>query len=148
MFSCLRVLSVYERKQVFALPRISLYIARVYLTQSYSQSSWFSGVSFGSRDSDSSSCPYRRFQICLINTSKYYNNRRTPRQRRSIFFLRVVAIEALLLSKKLIRGKGSAVRPMQTIEVAHLVYFFVSERRGSLTKNRRTYDTFFVFCFA
>ena len=40
-------------------PHVFLYMY-INLTQLHSQSSWFSGVSFSSRGSDSVSCPYRR----------------------------------------------------------------------------------------
>ena len=39
------------------------------LTQFYSQSSWFSGVSFGSSGSDSASCPYRRSPLLFYRSS-------------------------------------------------------------------------------
>ena len=39
------------------------YTLCVDLTQLHSQSSWFAGVSYGSRDGDGASCPYRRYPL-------------------------------------------------------------------------------------
>ena len=46
------------------------YMSSVNISQSHSQSGWFSGVSFGSRDSDSASFPYRRSP--LLRQRKLY----------------------------------------------------------------------------
>ena len=53
------------KSKLTTLPRIFVHVVCRFNSITHPQSSWVSGVFFGSRDSDSASCPYRRSPLLL-----------------------------------------------------------------------------------